>query len=110
MLKLRPTYEQMLTEAKTRRLRILPEKERRSLSGSLIDDVDFDALDFNNYDRRIDINKTDNPDKETQTDSISASSSSSSVGKDVRAPEEAAKEEVSSGSSVKSSEKPVTKQ
>ena len=30
MLKLRPTYEEILREARTRRLRILPERERRT--------------------------------------------------------------------------------
>ena len=49
MLKLRPTYEQMLKEARTRRLKILPERERRSLTGMLLDDVDFDEFDLNNY-------------------------------------------------------------
>ena len=87
MLKLRPTYEQMLKEAKTRRLRILPERERRSSSGILIDDVDFDEFDLNNYERRIDINNNNNPDKATQTDFNLASSSHSSVGEDVRTPD-----------------------
>ena len=108
MLKLRPTYEQMLKEARTRRLRILPERERRSSSGILIDDVDFDEFDLNNYERRIDINNNTTPDKATQTDFNLASSSHSSVGEDVRTQEEAVKEnqeEMSEASSIRSIEK-----
>ena len=108
MLKLRPTYEQMLKEARTIRLRILPERERRSSSGILIDDVDFDEFDLNNYERRIDINNNNNPDKATQTDSNLASSSHSSVGEDVRTQEEAVKEnqeEMSEASSIRSIER-----
>ena len=118
MLKLRPTYEQMLKEAKTRRLRILPERERRSSSGILIDDVDFDEFDLTNNERRININNNDNPDKATQTDFNLASSSHSSVGEDVRTPDamqsprvlrdEAVKEhqeEMSEASSIRSIEK-----
>ena len=110
MLKLRPTYEQMLKEAKTRRLTILPERERRSSSGILIDDVDFDEFDLNNYDRRINMNNNNNPDKATQTDFYLASSSHSSVGEDVRQAEEAVKEEVSYEPSVESNEETVSKQ
>ena len=110
MLKLRPTYEQMLKEAKTRRLRILPERERRSSSGILLDDVDFDEFDLNNYDRKININNNDNPDKATQTDFNLASSSSSSVSESMGTPEEAVEEEVSYQSSIKSNEEPVSKQ
>ena len=61
MLRLRPTYEEMLREAKTRRLRILPERERRTQQGILLDDVDFDEFDLSRYDIR-------NPNKATQTD------------------------------------------
>ena len=61
MLRLRPTYEEMLREAKTRRLRILPERERRTQQGILLDDVDFDESDLSRYDIR-------NPNKATQTD------------------------------------------
>ena len=123
MLTLRPTYEQMLKEARTRRLRILPERERRSSSGILIDDVDFDEFDLNNYDRRINMNNNNNPDassearelrdKATQTDFYLASSSHSSVGEDVRTSEEAVKEteeEVSEASSIRSVEKSVERE
>ena len=115
MLKLRPTYEQILKEARTRRLKILPEKQKRTQQGILLDDVDvspmarmlreFDEFDLSNYDRRIDINNNGNPDKATQTDFNLASSSHSSVGEDVRTPEEDVKEEV-----IKSNETPVSKQ
>ena len=106
MLKLRPTYEQMLKEVKTRRLRILPERERRSSSGILIDDVDFDEFDLNNYDRRLNINNNNNPHKATQTDFNLASFSQSSVGEDVRTSEE----EVSEASSIRSVEKTVERE
>ena len=118
MLKLRPTYEQMLKEAKTRRLIILPERERKSSSGILLDDVDvspmahmlreFDEFDLSNYDKKIDINNNNNPDKATQTDFNLASYSSSSVGEDVRKAEDAVhenQEEMSEASSIRSIEK-----
>ena len=69
MLRLRPTFEQIEREARTHRLRILPEKQRRSQQGILLDDVDFDDFDLNNYDRKnILTNDNDNPNKGTQTD------------------------------------------
>ena len=61
MLRLKPTYEEMLREAKTRRLRILPERERRTQQGILIEDVDFDDFDLDKFNIR-------NPNKATQTD------------------------------------------
>ena len=61
MLRLKPTYEEMLREAKTRRLRILPERERRTQQGLLLENVDFDEFDLSSYDIR-------NPNKATQTD------------------------------------------
>ena len=107
MLKLRPTYEQMLKEAKTRRLRILPQRERRSSSGILLDDVDFDEFDLSKYDKRIKSSNNDNPDEATQTDFNLASSSHSYVSDSVRTPEEAVKEtqeEMSEASSRRSGE------
>ena len=61
MLRLKPTYEEMLREAKTRRYRILPERERRTQQGLLLENVDFDEFDLSRYDIR-------NPNKATQTD------------------------------------------
>ena len=61
MLRLRPTFEQMESEARTSRLRILPEKQKRTQQGILLDDVDFDEFDLSKYDIR-------NPNKATQTD------------------------------------------
>ena len=61
MLRLRPTFEQIEREARTSRLRILPEKQKRTQQGILLDDVDFDEFDLSKYDRR-------NPNKATQTD------------------------------------------
>ena len=61
MLRLRPTFEQIESEARTSRLRILPEKQKRTQQGILLDDVDFDEFDLSKYDTR-------NPNKATQTD------------------------------------------
>ena len=61
MLRLRPTYEELLKETKTSRLRIIPERQKRTQQGISIDDVDFDDFDLSKYDRR-------NPNKATQTD------------------------------------------
>ena len=61
MLRLRPTFEQIEREARTSRLRILPEKQKRTQQGILLDDVDFDEFDLSKYDIR-------NPNKATQTD------------------------------------------
>ena len=113
MLKLRPTYEQMLKEARTRRLQILPERQKRTQQGILLDDVDFDEFGLSKYDKKMNINNNDNPDKATQTDFNLVSSSHSSVGESMRTPEEAVKEtqeEVSEASSIRSVEKTVEKQ
>ena len=61
MLKLRPTFEQIEKEAKTSRLKIMPEKQKRTQQGMLLDDVDFDDFDLSKYNIR-------NPNKATQTD------------------------------------------
>ena len=52
MLRLRPAYEQLLKETMTHRLKILPEKQKRTQQGILLDDVDFDDFDLNKYDRK----------------------------------------------------------
>ena len=49
MKDLEPTYEEMLREAKTRRLQIVPERERRTQQGVLLDDVDIDDFALNKY-------------------------------------------------------------
>ena len=82
MLRLKPTYEEMLREAKTRRLRILPERERRTQQGLLLENVDasldarvlreFDEFDLSRYDIR-------NPNKATQTDLFNENSNYSSA-------------------------------
>ena len=61
MLRLRPTYEEMFKEARTQRLRILPERERRTQQGTLLEDVDFNDSDLDKFNIR-------NPNKATQTD------------------------------------------
>ena len=72
MLRQRPTYEELLKETKTSRLRIISERQKRTQQGILIDDVDFDDFDLSKYDRR-------NPNKATQTDMFNDNSNSSSV-------------------------------
>ena len=74
MLRLRPTYEEIAREARTRRLRILPERQKRTQQRMLLDEVDFDDFDLSNYDRKT-ILLNDNPDKGTQTDNFDVTSS-----------------------------------
>ena len=83
MLKLRPTYEEILREARTRRLRILPERERRTQQGMLLDEVDFDDFDLGKYDKKI-IMTNENPQKGTQTDLFSDHSSYSSTSESLK--------------------------
>ena len=61
MLRLRPTFEQIEREARTHRLKILPEKQKRTQQGILLHDVNFDDFDLDKYNIR-------NPNKATQTD------------------------------------------
>ena len=70
MLRLRPTYEELLKETMTKRLKILPEKQKRTQQGILLDDVDFDDFDLSKYDRR---------NKATQTDMLNEPSNYSSA-------------------------------
>ena len=112
MLRQRPTYEELLKETMTHRLKILPERQKKTQQGILLEDVDFDEFDLSKYDKRIFVNNNDNdnPDKATQTDFNLVSSSSSSVGESMRTSEEAVKqqqEEASEASSIRSSEKSV---
>ena len=83
MLKLRPTYEEILREARTRRLRILPEREKRTQQGMLLDEVDFDDFDLGKYDKKI-IMTNENPQKGTQTDLFSDHSSYSSTSESLK--------------------------
>ena len=113
MLRQRPTYEELLKETMTHRLKILPERQKRTQQGILLEDVDFDEFDLSKYDKRMNINFDENPDKATQTDFNLVSSSSSSIGESMRTPEEAVKEtqeEVSEASSIRSSDKPVERE
>ena len=92
MLRLKPTYEEMLREAKTRRLKILPERERRTQQGMLLDDLDMDDFDLDKYDKKA-ILMNENPEKGTQTDrfnktSTTESESAKSVLEDQRVKEE----------------------
>ena len=72
MLRLRPTFEQIKREARTSRLKIMPEKQKRTQQGMLLDDVDFDDFDLSKYNIR-------NPNKATQTDMFSEPSDYSSA-------------------------------
>ena len=72
MLRLRPTYEEMLKEARTSRLKILPERQKRTQQGILLDDVNFDDFDLDKYNIR-------NPNKATQTDMFDGPSNYSSA-------------------------------
>ena len=72
MLRLRPTFEQIEREARTSRLKILPEKQKRTQQGILLDDANFDDFDLDKYNIR-------NPNKATQTDMFNDSSNYSSA-------------------------------
>ena len=105
MLRLRPTYEEIAREARTHRLRILPERERRTQQGLLLDDVDFDDFDLGRYDKKT-IIMNDNPDKGTQTD-VFNETPSITESESMKTPEEEVKQRQTdeSGESIKSSEK-----
>ena len=73
MLKLRPTFEQIEKEARTHRLKILPERQKRTQQGILLDYVNFDDFDLSRYDRKEILMYY--PDKGTQTDLFESRSS-----------------------------------
>ena len=73
MLRLRPTFEQIEREARTHRLKILPERQKRTQQGILLDVVNFDDFDLSRYDRKEIL--MSNPDKGTQTDLFESRSS-----------------------------------
>ena len=72
MLRLRPTFEQIEREARKSRLKILPERQKRTQQGILVDDVNFDDFDLDKYNIR-------NPNKATQTDMFNEPSDYSSA-------------------------------
>ena len=102
MLRLRPTFEEIEREARTSRLRILPERQRRTQQGILLDEVDFDDFDLSKYDRKTILNDSNNPEKGTQTDTFNETESES-----MKPPEEDIKEEsaMESEESIKIGEK-----
>ena len=61
MSRLRPTYEEMLKEARASRLKEIPERQKRTQHGVLLDNVNFAVFDLDKYNIR-------NPNKATQTD------------------------------------------
>ena len=73
MLRRRPTYEEVLKETMTRRLKILPERQKRTQQGLFIDDVDFDDFGLNRYDKKETL--LNNPEKGTQMDLFGSRSS-----------------------------------
>ena len=73
LLTKRPTFEQIEREARTHRLKILPERQKRTQQGILLDDVNFDDFDLSRYDRKETL--MNNPDKGTQTDLFESRSS-----------------------------------
>ena len=76
MLRLRPTYEEMLKEARTSRLKILPERQKRTQQGLLLDDVNFDDFDLSKYNIR---NKAMQTDMFNEPSNYSSASSNRSV-------------------------------
>ena len=88
MLRLRPTFEEIEREARTSRLRILPERQRRTRQGILLDEVDFDDFDLSKYDRKTIMLNDTNPEKGTQTDTFNETESES-----MKTPEEEMEDE-----------------
>ena len=88
MLRLRPTFEEIEREARTRRLRILPERERRTQQGILLHDVNFDDFDLEQYNKKT-LMLRDNPDKGTQTDIFNETPS---ITESIKTPEEEVKQ------------------
>ena len=91
MLRLRPTYEELIKETMTHRLKILPERQKRTQQGLLLDDVDFDDFDLSRYDRKELL--MNNPDKGTQTD-VFNETPSITESESMKTPEEAVKEQI----------------
>ena len=102
MLRLRPTFEEIEREARTSRLRILPERQRRTQQGILLEEVDFDDFDLSKYDRKMIMLNDNNPEKGTQTDVFNETESES-----MKTPEEEIKEEneIENEDSIKTNEK-----
>ena len=75
MLRRRPTYEEMLKEARTSRLKILPERQKRTQQGILLDDVNFDDFDLNKYNIRNKATQTDMFDEPSNYSSASSNRS-----------------------------------
>ena len=111
MLRLRPTYEQIAREARTHRLRILPERQKRTQQGLLLDDVNFDDFDLDKYDKKT-ILVNENPRKGTQTVNFKVSSSVSES-ESMKSPPETIKhqiEEEAQSNSVSSKESERTEE
>ena len=76
MFRLRPTFEQVEREARTSRLKLIPERQKRTQQGILLDDVNFDDFDLGKYDRR---NRATQTDMFNEPSSYSSASSNRSV-------------------------------
>ena len=90
MLKLRPTFEQIEREARTSRLKILPEKQKRTQQGILLDasaeasrgfrdGVNFDDFDLDKYNIRNKATQTDMFDEPSNYSSASSNRSVKTV-------------------------------
>ena len=101
----RPTFEQIEREARTHRLKILPERQKRTQQGLLLDEVNFDDFDLGKYDKKT-IIMNDNPDKGTQTD-VFNETPSITESESIKSPEEEIKQLQTDESeeTIKSSEK-----
>ena len=75
MLRLRPTFEQIEREARTHRLKILPERQKRTQQGILLDDVNFDDFDLSKYNIRNKATQTDMFDEPSNYSSASSNRS-----------------------------------
>ena len=112
MLRLRPTFEQIEREARTHRLKITPERQKRTQQGLLLDEVNFDDFDLGKYDKKtiIMIDNPDNPDKGTQTDFFNETPSVTES-ESIKSLEEVKQRQTDESlSSIKSSEKESEKE
>ena len=75
MLRLRPTFEQIEREARTHRLKILPQRQKRTQQGILLDDVNFDDFDLDKYNIRNKATQTDMFDEPSNYSSASSNRS-----------------------------------
>ena len=106
----RPTFEEISREARTHRLKITPERQKRTQQGLLLDDVNFDDFDLSNYDRKTIMLNDNSPDKGTQTD-VFNETPSVTESESIKSLEEVKQRQTDESlSSIKSSEKETEKE